>query len=394
MRKYASCVKRWPLWASVVSACLVVAVPVLAATAGKLPPTPADTSGANVKGAQQYLLAHLGIPKFVPEGPAFNIKKVTKPVWLLEAPANVAPDQQVAAGFIQAAKAAGVKYHVCLANGTPEGNALCLQEATAQGAGSAVIWSQAINTILQPIRSAMKAGVKVVEGNASLRIGEPVNPNVAAEVSHDYYGAGEENGGYAAAALGGAADALCINIPDFVTGTAVCQGFTKILRQFVPGAKVKTVNIPAAGVNTEVGASVSQAVLSDPRLNFIMNAYDFTVPLVTTELHALGKAPSKMMVGGQNGTTQAIQAIKSGDYDVVSAGQNSFWWGWAFLDAGARAQVGAIGKTAVLTTPNELFTTQTMASYSGPITFQGSNQLYGLGNGSVYESGYKKLWKG
>lgn len=357
----------------------------------QLPPTP-KANGADVKGAQQFLLSRLGTPKFQPAGPAFDIKSVKKPVWLLQAPASTPPDADVTEGFIEAGKASGVPYHVCPAEGTPEGNARCLKQAAQAGAGSAVIWSQIPDSIRGPLQQAKAAGVKVVGGNLSLHIDDAVDPDLNSAVSHDYYGAGENAGAYAVAALGGSVDAICIDLPEYVTGTSVCKGFSDIVTKYCPKCKVVKKNVSAQAFNAQTGAAVSQSVLPNPKLNFIMNAYDASVPLVIAQLRSLGKKPSDVMVGGQNGTVQALQALKDGQYDVVSSGQNAHWWGWAFFDAGARAQAGAIGDKTVVTSPNKLFTKETF-KYSGEISFKNSDDMYGFGDGSLYRQGYQTLWK-
>jgi ABC-type sugar transport system substrate-binding protein len=364
-----------------------------AANSPLLPPTPA-ADGANVKGAQQFVLAHIGAPKFVAPGPAYNINKVKKPVWLFEAVANDPPVPQVADGFVAAAKAAGVPYHVCLANGTPEGNALCLQQATAAHAGSAVMWSVPLSEVVHPLAQARAAGLKVVSGNDSLHIGAKINPAVDGEVSHDYYQAGVENGAYAVALDGGHVDAMCINIPDFYTGTAVCSGFTYEVHKFCPSCKVKTVNVPGATALTQAPAVVNAAILGDHNLDFIATSYDYIDPAIDTELKLLGKKPSQVAVAGENGSIAPLQAIKTGNYDVSNAGQDPYWWGWAFFDTAARVQVGALGKASIVTTPNELFTTQTLARYTGPLSYGAADQVYGLGSGSLYRNGYMSLWHG
>ena len=361
--------------------------------ASLLPRTP-PADGANVKGAQLFVLSHLGAPKFVAPGPGFNIKKVTKPVWLFEAVANDPPVPQVATGFIDAAKAARVPYHVCLANGTPEGNALCLQQAAAAHAGSAVMWSVPLTEVVQPLKAAEAAGVKVVSGNDSLRIGAPINPAVVAEVSHNYYEAGQENGAYAVASKGGTVDAICINIPDFYTGTAVCQGFTTEVHAFCPACKVKTVDVPGATALTQAPAVVNTAILSDSKLNYVATSYDYIDPAIDAELKLLNKKPGQVSVAGENGSIAPLQAIKSGNYDASNAGQDPYWWGWAFFDAAARVQVGAIGKKSIVTTPDELFTKQTLAQYHGTLSYADADAVYGLGNGAIYKNGYESLWHG
>jgi len=359
--------------------------------AAQLPPTPNATSGVNLSGAQKFLLKRLGSVKFKAAGPAFNIKKITKPVWLVAATLAESPDPQVVQGFVQAAKAAGVPYHVCPGESTTQANALCLRQATQAKAGSAIIWSENIASLAQPLKQARAAGVKIVSGNDAVRIGEKVPSAVDAEVSHDYFGGGQEAGAYAVAARGSALDALCISIPEFAVTGAVCSGFETEMRTFCAACKYVEKSVPAAQLPTGTGATVSRQALQDPKLNFIMGSVDAVNPFVETELKLLRKTPKQIMVGGLNGTVAALQSIRSRSYEVVSAGQNAYWWGWAFFDAGARVQVGAIHRAQV-TQPNKLFTRETF-HYSGPISYNSADQVFGFGNGSNYKKGYEALWK-
>lgn len=357
-----------------------------------LPPTP-EAEGADVAAAQAYVKAHTGTPEFVAPGEAFEISKVTKPVWLLQAVASAPPVPQVTEGFVDAAKAAGVPYHVCPAGGTPDGNALCLKQAVNAGAGSVVLWSVPLAKIEQPLAAARAAGVKVVSGNGSLKIGEPIASEVDAEVSHDYYNTGELNAAYAIAARGGKLNALCIDVPDFYVGTAVCRGFTDMVKRLCDSCKVKTTDISVGSALTQAGTVTNQAVLGDPSLNFVIPAFDYLNQSVTRQLKALRKTPDDVMVGGENGSIGPLQAIKSGQYEVANAGQSPFWWGWAFFDAGARAQAGAASDKATLTTPNTLFTRESLASFDGTLDYDHADELYGLGDGAVYKDGYQALWK-
>ncbi len=186
---------------------------------------------------------------------------------------------------------------------------------------------------------------------------------------------------------------MCINVPDFTTGTAVCAGFTQEVHKFCPNCKVVTKDIPSQAVATALGPDISQAVLSDPKLNFIMDAYDYLGAYVATELKQLGKTPSQIMVGGENGTLQALAAVRSGSYQAISIGQDPYWWGWGMFDAAARAQVpGAITNAAVQDSPNKMFTRETF-HHPGAITYAAADGLYGAGDGSVYKNGFMAGWK-
>lgn len=404
-----------PRYVRVAVACLVVVVlgaaaaiagarshaAVVAAAAAplkdsRLPPVPADTAGANVRGAQQLVLAHLGAPKFPAAhtvsapGPAFDISSVRKPVWLLATGAEDPEQPVITSAFAAAAKAANVPYHICPAQSTPSGNAICLAQAAQAHAGSAVIWGQDPRTIAVPLQKARAAGVKIVNGNNDTQPGVRIASNTDAAVTFNYYQAGQLVGAYAVAARGAATDAICITIPEFIVGTAVCDGFSAALHRYCPPCKYAEKSVPLAQL-ANYSATVSAAVLGDSKLNFIMSAFDNFNAQVGAALRTLGKKPGDILVGGENGTTPTAQSICCGGYQVVSAGQDADWWGWGFFDAGARAAAGASPSRTGLTAPNELLTKETWHFKRIP-TYANMNLWYGLGNGHVYQAGYEALW--
>jgi ribose transport system substrate-binding protein len=357
----------------------------------RLPAAPSNTSGADIAAAQKELLKLFEPVKFQPAGPAFDITQVQKPVWLISATAKLPPDEIVTNAFVEAAKAAGVPFHSCPGESTPEGNALCLRQAIQAKAGSVIIWSQNVDTLAQPLKEARAAGIKIIDGNNAERIGEQPPASVDAAVSFNFYAAGQANGAYAVAAKGADLNALCLDIPEFLVTKAACDGFTDSVHQYCPECKVETKDVPLAQLETQTGALVNQAALQNSQLNFVMDSLDSFNSLVLAALRRANKTPDQVMVGGVLGTPEALTAVSKGDYQRVTVGQNPFWWGWAYLDAGARAQAGAIEGTQA-TQPTKILTTETW-DYDGTISYPQSNAIYGYGDGAIYRDGFSSLWK-
>ena len=198
------------------------------------------------------------------------------------------------------------------------------------------------------------------------------------------------SGAYAVAKHGADTNALCLAIPEFVVTVSVCNGFTQTIKKYCPSCSVTTKSVPVAQLATQTGAVVNQQVLKDPKLNYVMGSIDDFLSLVATQLKRNGKKSGDVDFAGQNGNPPNLQAIRDKQYQVMTAGQDTYWWGWAYFDAGARVQVQAMPK-AVVTTPNKLLDTQTF-TYKGKIDLQNVDAMYGFGDGSVYKQGYQKLW--
>src|ERR1700730_7991090 len=115
---------------------LVVGVAALvvsfASACGSSSGTSSSGSGSGADVAKAASIVDMGTKAtstFVKPGPAFDITKVTKPVWLLAASFSNANTAPVVQGFVAAGQAANVPAHVCQAQGSPEGNAACISQA-------------------------------------------------------------------------------------------------------------------------------------------------------------------------------------------------------------------------------------------------------------------------
>lgn len=356
-----------------------------------LPPAPQVTDGADVTAAQKALLAYLTPAAFTAPGPAFDISTVTKPVWFITATSKFPVVPYVNQAFEAAAKAAGVKYNICPGESTTERNALCIQQAIDAGAGSLLFFSQDPSTLAEPLKKARDAGIKVVSGNNALKIGDPPDPNTDGSVSHDYYGAGVMNGTYAVTRFGGATNALCLAIPEFKVTESVCQGFTAAVTKYCPGCKVDTKDIAVAQLADQTNAVVNAELLSNSHLDFVMGSVDDFCGIAAATVKRVGSGDQAVVCGGQNGTVDALSSIRGTGFQVVSAGQNTNWWGWAFFDATARAQVGALGPNAIITAPNTLLTAQTF-TYDGKIDYNNTDAAFGVPP-TLYQNGFQQLWK-
>ncbi len=355
----------------------------------RLPAMPEVTDGADVEAARADLLEYFEPAEFTPPGDAFDVASVAEPVWFITATSQFPVVPYVNAAFEAAAERAGVEYRVCPGESTAERNALCVQQAIDAGAGSLLFFSQDPATLAEPLREAREAGIAVVSGNNALRIGDPPAENTDASVSHDYYGAGVINGTYAVSRFGGATNALCLAIPEFVVTGSVCQGFTDAVTEYCPDCTVTTEDIAVAQLVDQTNAIVNAELLSNPDLNFVMGSVDDFCGIAAATVERV-RPGGGVVCGGQNGTVDALTSIRDGGFQVVTAGQNTNWWGWAFFDTTARAQVGAVGGDAVITAPNTLFTAESF-DYDGPIDYDSTDAAYGVEPG-LYEGGFEDLW--
>jgi ribose transport system substrate-binding protein len=359
-----------------------------------LPPTPANVDGVDLDRAHELVLEGLAPATFEAPGPAFDMAQVTKPVWFITATSQFPVVPIVNAAFEEAATAAGVEYNICPGESTTERNALCIQQAIDAGAGSILFFSQDPASIAEPLEAAQAAGIKIVSGNNALRIGDPPDPNTDFSVSHDYYGTGVLNAAYAVAKYGADLQGLCITLPEFKVTESACEGFEATVTELCPTCTVLIEGAQVAQFVDQITAITNTAVLENPDLNFVFGSVDDVAGPVIAQLERMGKTPDDVGVGGQNGTNDALQNIKDGNFMVVTAGQNAQWWGWAFFDATARAQVdGALDSAAIRTAPNQLFTTESF-TYDGEISYENAEDIYGYPGGALFRDGFQALWNG
>jgi ABC-type sugar transport system substrate-binding protein len=358
----------------------------------KLPPAPSNTEGADVAGAQQALLDRFGAAEFTAPGEPFDSSSVPKKVMFIAQAATFPVTPFVNQGFQDAAKAAGVEATICPGDGAPDKNAICLRRAAREGYGAAAIFSVDPKTIAKPLAEAQEAGVKIVSGNNALRLGEPNPENVDAQVSHDYFDAGELGGTYAVATYGADTNAVCLAIPEFVVTGSVCEGFTGKVKELCADCKVQTKEIPVAQLVDQANAQINQALLADKEINFVQGSIDDFCQIVAPTLKRLNKTPEDLTCAGQNGNVPSLKEIRDGGYQRMSAGQHTYWWGWAFFDGTARVQVQDMPE-AVVTAPNTLFTREafTKDTYDGPIDYESTAEIFGVED-SVWQDGFKQNW--
>jgi ribose transport system substrate-binding protein len=358
----------------------------------RLPPAPSNVQGANVRAAQQQLLDRFGAPEFTPPGEPFDARSVERPVMFIAQAATFPVTPFVNQGFEDAAEAAGVEASICAGDGTPERNAICLRRAARERFGSAVIFSVDPETIARPLAEAREAGVRIVSGNNARRIGERNPENVDAQVSHDYFDAGQLSGMYAVATYGADTNAVCLAIPEFVVTASVCQGFTEKVRELCRGCEVETREVPVAQLVDQANATVNQAILADRDINYIMGSIDDFCQIVAPTLRRVNKRPDDLTCAGQNGNVPSLKEIRDGGYQRMSAGQHTYWWGWAFFDGAARVQAQEMPE-AVITAPNTLFTREsfTRETYDGAIDYENTARIFDVED-SVWQNGFRESW--
>jgi ribose transport system substrate-binding protein len=317
------------------------------------------------------------------------MSKVKKAVWWIAFPATFPVEGPDAEGFLSAAHAAGVPGHVCQGFATPQGVATCIQQAIQAHAGSIVLSAQDPRTIVKPLQDAHKAGIKVVEWTDQPKAGLPLPPGIDASVTYDYSGTGALGGAYAVATWGADTDAICITTPEILVTKAVCDGFTAAVKKYCPSCKVITKSVPYASLVSGSAAVVNAAALADSHLNFVEGWADTICGWAGPSLKSLGKSPSQVRCGGQNGDLASLGNTRSNGYEYIDVGQDATWAGWAMFDGGARVQVQKMPKS--VNGPGLTVFTREYFPYKGTISYAHLPQLYQIPL-SYLESNYKQQW--
>jgi ribose transport system substrate-binding protein len=134
---------------------------------------------------------------------------------------------------------------------------------------------------------------------------------------------------------------------------------------------------------TRITPSVQAALLSDPKINYIIVIYDSMSQFVTPAVTITGSS-SRVKIDAFNGTPFVLGLVQSGQVQM-DIGENLDWIGHAILDAEMRRVSGL----PLVKNPQIPFYIFTQANAKDA----GTPPKLSQGYGDAYIQGYDSLWK-
>ncbi len=324
-------------------------------------------------------------PEFVAPGPAFDATDCAKGKSIFSIPDS--SDNPFTANIEKAMAAAaakiGLKFTTWQNQGTSAQYVQGMDAAVNQKASLIDLLAGPDPRALVPqVKAAKEAGIPVIASHFNgYEQSEEVAKYADGDVPINYFKAGQLLADWAIVKTEGKLNALIVTASGPLSSDSTLAGMKAELAK-CPECTSKILDFPGDWA-TKITPSVQAAVLSDPKVNYIITMYDpmtqFVVPAVT-----ITGASDRVKVDGFNGTPFAIGLVQQGKVDM-DVGENLEWIGYAVIDAELRKICG-LEPVKDPKMPLYIFDSSNAADAGTPPGLS-------AGYGDAYVDGYAKLWK-
>jgi ribose transport system substrate-binding protein len=250
----------------------------------------------------------------------------------------------------------------------PDGIAMTLQSPSVTG----------------PLEAAAAAGIPVVGMHSTSLPGPSAEFHLFNNLSSDPAEIGRALVDWAIADSDGTASMIFIG--DNIYPISVVK--TDAMVDYVKGCTTCTLigneNIPAANVSAQMAGIMTSWVLKYPKPFYALSVGDFWFDFATPALRTGNVSPADVRLGGADGTPQAYQRVRDGDYQLVTVPEPIEMQSWQAIDELNRAINGQPPSTFVQ--PVYVVTKDNIAVQGGDQnTFTPDND---------FKDHYLKIWLG
>ncbi|HTT81112.1 MAG TPA: substrate-binding domain-containing protein [Stellaceae bacterium] len=325
-------------------------------------------------------------PSFIAPGPSFDAKACMAGKSIFSIPVSSANPftANIEKAMADAAKEVGFKFTDWENQGQSTQWVQGMNAALNEKANLIDLLAGTDPRVLVPqVRAAEAAHIPVVASHYNgLEQSARVRKMVSADVPIDYFKAGALLVDWAALQTKGKLDAIVLIATGALSTDSMMAGITHELKH-CPGCKTRVINVPVTDWATRITPNVQSALLSDPRVNYIIVIYDsmgqFVVPAVT-----LTNSASRVKIDSFNGTPFVLGLIQDGKIQM-DIGENLDWIGHAIIDAEMRI-VCHLPEVRNPHIPFYIFDSRNALDAGKPPQLS-------KGYGDAYVAGYAKLWK-
>jgi ribose transport system substrate-binding protein len=186
------------------------------------------------------------------------------------------------------------------------------------------------------VAKAKAAGIPFFSLVAGTPKFQPKVDGLALDVSYDYVAVGKLLADWFIADSGGKGNVLLLESPDIPSSTLELNGFREEVAKLAPDAKVTTAKFSATSAGDQGQKQISQlvgnAILKDPKLGYIIPAFDSQALFAQTAVQQAG-ATNRIKLAGFNSIIPQMQALKSGDSPFkMDVGGVNEWLAYALAD--------------------------------------------------------------
>jgi ribose transport system substrate-binding protein len=278
--------------------------------------------------------------------------------------------------------------------------ALGYKATVVDGQSEPTVWNQAIRSavasktsgiILAGVPPALVTGALAVAKSAGIPVATVLSvlgPATDVRVTYDRAKVAQANSAFIAKNSGGNAKVLVVRDDEFPETKPTMDGYTTDLPKACSGCSVvKTINFTLALASSRLAGDVTQALQSNPSINYIVVPFDAVETFLSQGIRQAGMT-GKVHIVGVGADPPSVQGIKAGD-EVESLGTPAEWMGWDAMDGlvrvFAKKAVPALdaslpGGASNYQVPERIITKSNLPGASG---WQGSYN---------YQAKFKQLW--
>lgn len=250
----------------------------------------------------------------------------------------------------------------------PDGIAMTLQSPSVTG----------------PLEAAATAGVPVVGMHSANQPGPNKQFHLFNNLSSDPAEIGRALVDWAVADLDGKGQMIFIGDNIYPISIVKTDAMVDQIRKCPTCKLISNENIPAANVSAQMAGIMTSWVLKNPKPFYALSVGDFWFDFATPALHTGGINPNDVRLGGADGTPQAYQRVRQGDFQRITVPEPIEMQSWQAIDELNRA----INKEppSNFVQPVFLVTKENISAEGGPDnTFTPSNG---------FKDHYLKIWLG
>ncbi|HVB68568.1 MAG TPA: substrate-binding domain-containing protein [Acetobacteraceae bacterium] len=237
-------------------------------------------------------------------------------------------------------------------------------------------------TVAPQVHETLGAHIPVVAAHTYAQ-GQPQLAGLSAIVYGAYIPAAKLEADWVIRQTDGAADVLVITSPGTANSPFIQKTLAAQFARYCPGCKLRYIGVNAPDWPTKIGPQVQSAILSDPKLNYIIPIYDGMVQFVVPPIISTGAA-GRVKVASFNATPAVLDMIRTGNIVTFDIGEDTSWLAGAIIDQDMRV---LLHKPLILNYISGLraFTRTNVAAAGVPAKL-------GEGYGAAAAAGYATLW--
>lgn len=336
------------------------------------------TSNACVQKAQAAV-AQAAKPMQLTPGPALKGKSLAgKTIWFISPDQSIPYVAQQAAAVAQAASSLGITLKIFDGKSNPALFNQGFSTAVSQHAAGIMLNSTDPALVSGPLKQAMAAHIPVVDVLIGLP-GQPQFPGVYITLRTNTPQIGATMTDVALANTSCKTSALILTTSLYPFDKYLSSGAQAEFKTKCPSCKVTVKSIDPTTVATTIGPLTTNALQTDPSINYMLPAYTGLIPYMLPAMAQLNKKIPIVSAAGVNADFDQVRAgTTSGNVALPPAG----YFGYLQFDAILRAMLH-------LAPPNGTVPTQLIDKSNVGSNNSLSTLFPGIAN---YQSTYEKLW--